>query len=655
MSEQIKHLYEFGSFRLDTAERLLLSADGTPVPLQPKAFDILLALVRNGNHLVKKEDLMKAVWADAFVEEGNLTQNISIIRKALGAQKNSHAPQFIETVPRLGYRFVAPVRTVAVRAAEAAETEADTPAAEVNQTPLVISETETPHAEPQTTFEPAREKRDQTARRDSRLILKLSLATAILILLVGGVSTLLNWNRFGNEAASSETKSIAVLPFKNLSGGNIDDTLGFGLADALIAKLGNSNQLVVRPTSAVERYAGERQDSLAAGRELRVDFVLEGSVQRDGERVRVSARLMRTSDDAQVWASSFDERFTDIFSLQDRFSEQVAEALMIELPGEERRRLAKHYTENTEAYEAYLRGRFFWNKRQTGQQQAKSYFQRAMEIDSDYAPAYAGLAEILAVEQIPSLEAERAARRALEIDPTLAEAHAALGFIRMFHYWDLPTAERELRRAIELKPNYSTAHQWYALLLAVKGQTEEAKARMRRALEIDPLSVGINADMGQILFFNREYDASVRQCRQALELDSNFVFAHQYLFWIYFKKSMPDEAVEEILTADKIIAQSYSQSFDDRPYREAYAAGGIEGFLRLRLRGALAASEPDKYVVAEYYTLLGEKDEAIEWLRRGVNEPAAFFMIFVGVNPLFDDLRSDPRYQDTLRRVGLLP
>lgn len=657
MSEQIKHLYEFGAFRLDPEECLLLSGDGTPVPLQPKAFDILLALVRNGGHLVKKEDLMKAVWADAFVEEGNLTQNISLLRKALGERKNGHAPQFIETVPRLGYRFVAPVRTVAVHATEAAEatkTEEITPAAALNQTSPVISEIETPRRESSAPLEPSREKPAQATRRDWRVILKVSLAALLLVLLIGAVSTFINRNRSANEASSTETRSIAVLPFRDLSSESNDDTLGFGIADALVAKLGNAERLIVRPTSAVERSVGQGEDSLTAARELQVDFVLEGNVQRDGDRVRVNARLLRANDGTQVWVGSFDERFTDIFRLQDKFSEQVAEALMIELTGEERRQLSRHYTENTEAYEAYIRGRFFWNKRQTGQEQAKGYFQRAIELDPNYAPAYAGLAEVLATRgRMPSLETERAVRRALELDPTLAEAHAALGFIRMFHYWDFAAAERELRRAIELRANYSTAHQWYALLLAVKGQPEEAKARMRRALEIDPLSVGINADMGQILFFNREYDEAIRQCRKALELDPDFVFAHQYLFWIYFKKNMPDEAVEEILTADKIITAAANQPFNDRPYREAYATGGMQSFLRLRLRDALAVSAPNKHVMAELYTLLGEKDEAIKWLRRDFTEPGSFFTIFVGVNPIFDDVRSDPRYQDLIRNAGL--
>ncbi|MBA2340855.1 MAG: tetratricopeptide repeat protein, partial [Pyrinomonadaceae bacterium] len=257
-----------------------------------------------------------------------------------------------------------------------------------------------------------------------------------------------------------------------------------------------------------------------------------------------------------------------------------------------------------------MRGRFFWNKRQTGQEQAKDYFQRAIELDPNYAPAYAGLAEILATERMPSLEAERAARHALELDDTLAEAHAALGFIRMFHYWDFAAAEWALRRAIELKPNYSTAHQWYALLLAVKGQQEEAKARMRRALEIDPLSVGINADLGLLLFFNREYDEAVRQCRRALELDSNFAFAHKYLYWIYFKKNMPAEAVEEFLINLRIDWKPDPQQFDDKAYRETFATSGIEKFIRTSI------NDKQKYHAAEFYAMLGERDEAINCLRR---------------------------------------
>ncbi len=532
------------------------------------------------------------------------------------------------------------------------EAETDDPATEAaEQTSTVALETQAPPVE---SFESTQEKHDavKTERLGWSFALKIAAACIALIVLVGTISAFISQYRSRNKSSNTEAKSIAVLPFKNLSAESADETLGYGIADALIAKLGNAGRLSVRPTSAIERYSFD-QSPLTVGRELQVDFVLEGNVQRNGDHVHVNARLLRANDGAQVWAGSFDERFTDIFTLQDRLSVQVAEALTIKLTDEERRRLAKHHTENAEAYEAYLRGRFFWNKRQTGQEQAKDYFQRAIEIDPNYAPAYAGLAEVLATERMPSLEAERAARRALEIDDTLAEAHAALGFIRMFHYWDFAAAERELRRAIELRANYSTAHQWYALLLAVKGQPEEAKARMRRALEIDPLSVGINADMGLLLFFNREYDEAIRQCRKTLELDSDFVFAHYYLYWIYFKKGMQTEAFDELLAYDRIVAAAARQPFDDGAFREAYAAGGMKGFLRAKLQGTLAAGAPFKYSAAEYYTLLGEKDEAIEWLRRSVNEPNSFFTIFVGVNPIFDDVRPDPRYQDLIRNAGL--
>ncbi len=318
MSKQSTELYEFGAYRLDPAERLLLRGE-EQIQLTPKAFDTLVVLVRNGGHLVEKDELMKGVWPDSFVEEGGLTRNISVLRKVLSEEQNGD--KFIETISKRGYRFVAPVRTVVVREAETTKEEEVSAAAEANQMPPVVSETETPHADFHATLESAGEKRAQAARRDWSLILKISAALAILVALVGAISTFLNRRSSSDGSPNTEIKSIAVLPFKNLSGGSNDDLLGFGIADALIVKLGNSHQLVVRPTSAVERYAGERQDSLTAGRELQVDFVIEGNVQRDGDRVRVNARLVRVGGERQVWAGNFDERFADIFTLQDRFSD----------------------------------------------------------------------------------------------------------------------------------------------------------------------------------------------------------------------------------------------------------------------------------------------------------------------------------------------
>ncbi|MGH9841880.1 MAG: tetratricopeptide repeat protein, partial [Blastocatellia bacterium] len=330
-----------------------------------------------------------------------------------------------------------------------------------------------------------------------------------------------------------EIKSIAVLPFKSLTPDHSDEYFGLGIADALITSIGNLQQVVVRPTSAVRSYSTAEQDPVAAGRALKVDSVLEGSIHRSGERIRVTARLVSTQDGRSLWSGKFDEEFKDVFTLQDSICERVVSALALQLTSAERGLLAKHSTREPEAYQLYLKRRYFWNLRtQQSLKKAAGYFQQAIEKDPTYALAYASLAQcytLLPPKEgfIPKTRA--AATRALEIDSSLAEAHAALAHPSIFHEWDWPTGERELKKAIELNPNYPTARQWYALYLAAMGRLPEALSEMRRAQELDPLSLVINTHLGLLLHFSRQYDLAIEQYQITLEMDPNFALAHFYL------------------------------------------------------------------------------------------------------------------------------
>ncbi|MGH9847774.1 MAG: winged helix-turn-helix domain-containing tetratricopeptide repeat protein, partial [Blastocatellia bacterium] len=476
--ELAQYCYEFGPFRLDAAERLLLR-DGEPMLLPPKAFDTLLVLVANCGHILKKDDLMKAVWPETLVEENNLSQYISALRKALGDDPNGH--RYIETVSKLGYRFVARVRA-------------------------------------------EREGEQQRAPECAR-------------------------------SEGAPVRSIAVLPFKYLGGEGGDEYLGLGIADAIITRLSNLRQIVVRPTSSVRRYASAAQDPLVAGRELRVEAVLEGNIQRAGNRIRATVQLVSVRDEAPLWAEKFDVEFKDIFTVEDATSEQVARALILKLTREERELLAKRYTADSEAYQLYLKGRYNWNKRSRGGlRTAGAYFQQAIDKDPGYALAYAGLAdcynlhsyygELSPRESFP--KAKAASIKALELDEGLAEAHTSLAFVRAWYDWDWPSAESEFQRALELNPNYATAHHWYALFLMAMERAGEALEEIRRAQEIDPLSLPINRDVGLVYYRARHGDRAIEQYLKTIELDPGFWSAHQHLGWAYEQKAMYEEAIAEL-------------------------------------------------------------------------------------------------------------
>ncbi|HJQ27616.1 MAG TPA: winged helix-turn-helix domain-containing protein [Blastocatellia bacterium] len=626
--------YKFGPFELD-ASRRLLRRDGEPVALTPKAFDILLALVESAGAVVGKDELIERVWPDSFIEDGNLTYNISVLRKALGERAGEH--HYIATVPGRGYQFVAAVQTS--RADVAAETypQADTspavgePAALENQAP----------------------RRWRSPR---------ALAFAAIILILVAALTYVLIARRWSERVNRAPRSIAVLPFKSLGGAAGDEFLGLGLADVLITKLGRLHQVVVRPTSAVRRYGEPNQDPVAAGLEQKVDAVLDGSIQKSGDRLRVTVQLIRVADGTHLWTEQFDEKLADMFTVEDIISERLSSALSLELSGEDRRRFARHFTESNEAYQAYLRGRFFWNQRTLSSvNKSVEWFQQAAEKDPTYPLAYAGLADAYIVlgsvfsaarpkELYP--KAREAALRALELDDGIAEAHASLATVKMQFDWDWAEAEREFKRAIDLAPSYATAHHWYAFYLADMRRPEEALREIRQAHDLDPLSLIISTDVATILFLARRYDEALAQCRETLELDANYRQAHIILALVYEAKQMYAEWLAE---HQKLLIA------DGKPEAAArvgqiYAAGGHEGVLRDDA-SKLAERARTGYVsprnAALLYARLNEKDLAFVWLEKAFEERDRL-MLDLNTLPAFDHLRDDPRFQDLLRRVGFV-
>ncbi|MDT4954409.1 MAG: hypothetical protein QOJ02_2547 [Acidobacteriota bacterium] len=656
MQVRERHLYEFDNFCVDVAERSLLR-NGAPVQLTPKAFDTLLVLVMRSGHLVEKDELLKEVWPDTFVEEATLAQNISTLRKILSQEGNGH--QYIETVPKHGYRFVYTVRvtedqgpkliiqqqTSAHIIIEEEETRDDESPSALNETKTLINK---PEALPVASV-PTR-----------RVELKLLLVIALLPAFAGGLYL---WKANSKPvAAVSQINSIAVLPFRPLGADSNDEFLGLGMADATIIKLSNFHQLSVLPTSAVFKFTGHENDALAAGRELGVDAVLNGTVQRLGERVRVTVQLTRLRDGKLLWSQIFDEHYTNIFAIQDSISEQVANALALQITGDKEKQITKRYTDNAEAYQAYLMGIYFWNKRsKEGLGKAIEYFQRAIASDPNYALAYAGLADSYLLsayynyDLMDNKEAlskgSAAAAKGVQLDDSLAEGQTALAMSQTIYEHNYDAAMKSLRRAIELNPNYALAHQRYAWQLAAGPKLDEAVREMRRAQELDPLSATNNSALGTLLFYSRQFDESLRYSRRAVELDPESPLMLLNLGMVYEQKGMYDEAIDAYQKTKKLNGVSDVDRM--AAIAHALAASGQKAEAKKMLADLLERSKPEvhaNYNIALIYTALGETDQAFDWLNKAA---AAHSLrpVDLRYDPQLDPLRSDPRF-NSIQRSG---
>ncbi len=641
MAKQIKHIYEFGPFRLDATERVLFR-DGVPVALTPKALETLLVLVQHSGHLVEKDELMKQVWPDAFVEEGGLTRNISVLRKILN---NGQEEQYIETLPRRGYRFTAAVRETVDGA--------DDIIVERHAKLRVTTEEEVAETEPE--YELLVQPKSLVGRR------LMVFALAIIILVATAVTIYLwvsGWAK--RPTSNAPPKSMAVLPFKHFT--NDDEQLGVGLADALITKLGNIKQLVVRPTSAMMKYVGQNQDAILIGKELNVESVLDGSVQRVDENVRVSLQLINVRDGTTIWTATIDEKSKDIFRLQDKVTAQVIDSLSLKLGDAEQAQVAKRGTNNLDAYGAYLKGRILWNKRTPDAlKHSLANFNSAIEQDPLYALAYAGLADSYVLlgeynlappgETFP--KAKAAAQKALELDPNLGEAYTVFAYTLGNYDWDFPGCERAYQRALELSPNYPTAHQWYAEYFSLMRRFDDARREIKRAQELDPLSPIIGSVAGLIEYFAGNPERSIIQLRRVIELEPNFAPAHGYLSLAYEISNRTNEAFAESITYLQL-SGTPPQIIDN--FRQAYERGGFAAYLNTML-GVMRAVESQSIYVSPFdkatiYAKLNDPEEALRWLEKAFDERIRY-VAYLNVYPGFDKLRDEPRFQELLKRLNL--
>src|SRR5262245_11223002 len=606
-------IYRFDLFELDPVRRVLLK-DGKPIALKPKVLETLLVLVRNSGRVMDKDELMQQIWPDTVVEEVNLAHNISVLRKALGQSDDN---RFIVTVPGKGYGFVA----------EVSETRRNVPASaalseyeltrsrvvveeEIDQTDLAPSARMYVDGLPQLT--PAARPEGMFTGLFQRKGAVLAALAAVAI----GVGLLIYNSRPRQPQPLSRIRSIAVLPFKPLVTDSRDESLEMGMADTLITRLSSLREIGVRPISAVTRYSGVEQDAVAAGREQKVDAVVDGHIQKAGEKIRVTVRLVRIEDGTALWTNQFDEKMTDLFQVQDSISERVAGILTLRLSSDEKERLTKHHTENTEAYQLYLLGRFHLNRlTDDGTVKSLEYFQHAIEKDGNFALAHAGVAEsynaLGGFNVRPPKEvypkARLAAEAALRLDPLLVQAHTQLATISFAFDWDWSGAEKEIKRALEINPGDSDAHYWYGYYFAFIGQSDKAIAEIKQPHELDPVSLVKITGVAQILLVARRYDESIEQCRKALEMDPNLGFAHWLLGLAYMYKESYDPAILEL---QKSIPLSSDSPDEPASLGQAYALSGRKSETR-KILDDLERQAKRRYIspgtLANLYWLLGEK------------------------------------------------
>lgn len=634
MDKAQTQIYEFGDFRVDAAKRLLIKGGDQQIPLTPKVFDTLLYLVENSGKVIEKEELMSAIWTDTIVEENNLSQNISILRRVLGEKRGEH--RFIATIPGRGFKFVAAVN---LKSAEIQDSRLQVPD---------LNEVEQPNTE------------NQNPKNNTRKPLILTVA-AIILLILAGAAGFYFWRDSNKSASVSATKTIAVLPFKPLVAENRDEALEMGMADTLIARLGNNREIVVRPLSSVRKFGSLEQDAQQAGRELGVETVLDGNIQRVQDKIRVSVRLISAKDGETLWSDTFDEKFTDIFVVQDAISNKVAAALALRLSVDEKKYLNIRSTESVEAYRFYLQGRYHALKLTPPEiRQGIAFYQQAIDVDPLYALAFAGMAQAYASLPITSdvkpneafPQAKAAANKALEIDPNLAEARIVLGVVEFWYEWDWTNAESELKKAIAVSPNNSDAHRFYSVLLTVTGRHDEAITEMELARHLDPLSLVLNALKGQAFFYaERDAEAS-EQINKTLEIEPDFWIAHIILARIYIRQNKFDKAVSEAKKAEQFSGGN-SEAASLAGY--ALAKNGRRDEATAMLE-ELKSKANQRYVPAYNVAMIdngvGEREAALSNLEKAFNERDAR-MILLKVEPKWNDLRNEPRFADLMRRMKL--
>ena len=613
----------FGEFDLDLRTRELW-ADGRKLILQEQSFQILAALLERPGHLVTRDELRRRLWSsDTYVDfERSLNKAVNRLREVL--KDSADQPRFIETLPRQGYRLIAPAKSLT----EGSEHKLSEPA----QLPKVLT--------------------DRASRWKFAAKILAGIVTVVLI-------AFLVW-KIGWKHRSSTIHTIAVLPLENLSGDPGQDYFADGMTDALITDLGQINALRVISRTSITQYKGVHKPLSQIAHQLNADAIVEGTVQRSGERVRITAQLIHAESDTHLWAHAYEGNLSDILTLQNHVAADIANQIRIELTPGERAVLKSTVIVKPTAYEAYFKGRYYWDSRSTnGITNAIDYFEEAIRDDPNFALPYAGLAQVYAA--LPSYlavpprqcygKAKIAATKALELDDTLADAHTALGGVALTNDYDWSTSEREFQRAIYLNPGYADAHHWHAINLMFMSRWEEAIAEIEHARQLDPMSIIINANIGFVYYHAQRFDEAIAAEHKALELDSNNSVAYEYMGMAYLGKKMYREATTNL---HKAVDLSGGNSESAAVLSFAYAVDGNLAEAR-RILVSLEGRSRHEYVpsfnLAIAYAGLGEKTRALAYLQKAYDERCDL-VPSLKVNPLFESLNSDPRFQKLLQRIG---
>ena len=563
---QTRLIYEFGPFRVDARERQLLR-DGEVVSITPKVFDILLVLVENPGHLLSKAEIMKVVWPDTSVEEGNLTRNISTLRNVLS--EASPTTQYIETVPWRGYRFVASVKQVR------------------------------------------------------------------------------------GASVTKPIDSIAVLPFTNAASDPSLEFLSDGITENVINTLSQLKRLRVMSRNSSLRYRGRQVDASEVGGDLKVRAVMVGRVAKHDELLSISVELVDALDDTHIWGAQYLRHFSDICTIPAKIAEEISAKLHVQLTGDEERRMTRGHTKSAEAYQLYLKGRYYFNKLTLdGVQKGVEYLQHAIETDPTYALAYAALGDChnyLANRD----EAKRSVNKALELDVELGEAHASLGFFRFLYDWDFAGAESEFVKALALSPNYAEAHHWYGIFLANLGRHVEARQEAQLAVEREPLSLLMNMTGALNFYLARQYDLAIAQLQRVIEMEPNFPAVHGVLGCVYVQKQMFLQALAEYQTVIELTKGATVVETSVKVLMgQAHARSGKKAEAMQLLEEANAAGTASPYSIAGLYAALNNQDKAFESLNKAYEEHD-MQLVSLKVDPSLDGLRNDVRFADLVRRVGL--
>jgi len=618
-----------------------LRKHGVRLKLQDQPFQVLALLLEHAGDVVTREELRQRLWpADTFVDfDTGLNSAVKKLRDVLA--DSADEPRYIETIPRRGYRFIAPLVD-------------PNPATALSSVPEpgLHPAHETASSLPAGSVVASAESFFFTR---SRLLFR---AAALLLLLVAGFLVYRNIGAGGKKQTA--IKSLAVLPLKNLSGDASQDYLADGMTEALIGRLAGIHDLRVISRTSVMRYKDTKEALPEIAKTLGVDAIVEGSVIRDGNRIRVHAQLIRAATDEHFWSEAYDRELSDVLTLQSDVAHSIAQKVEVTITGEEHARLSSARTVDPEAYEAYLKGRYYWNKRTADSvPKAAHYFEQAISKDPGYSSAYSGLADcnsglawhgfISPAEVLP--KAYAAAQKAVEIDPQSAEAHASLALV-LNHKWDWAGAEVEFKRALELNPQHANAHHWYGDYLSIQGRHDEALVEAKRALELDPLNLMIGTWVGLRYYLARRYDGAIEQSRNTVDLDPNFAAAHLILGESYVQQGRHKEGLDELQKAASL-------SGDSPLYKAQVGVGlALAGKKKEALRSIRELQDisgkryVSPYGVAQIYAALNDREQTYKWLDTAYRDRAVW-MSYLVVDPVFDSIRSEDRFRDLLQRVGL--